>query len=135
MTISGLKSSLAIKMEDLVVYEKSTCTKCRAAEHLLDASGKPYRRVRYHEEPLSVEKLRDLARKLQMRPVDLLRTDEPLYKELGLKGKDISDEEVLTLLSQHPDLLQRPILECGERAVLGRPTQRITAFLQEVSGQ
>lgn len=62
-------------------------------------------------------------------PRELLRTGEAVYKELGLGGREVSGDELIRLMVEHPDLIQRPIVERGERAVLGRPTERIKELL------
>ena len=62
-------------------------------------------------------------------PRELLRTGEPVYKELNLGGRELSDDEIIRLMAEHPDLIQRPIVERGARAVLGRPTERIKELL------
>jgi arsenate reductase (glutaredoxin) len=64
-----------------------------------------------------------------IRPRELLRTGEPVYKELGLGRRELSDDEIIRLMAEHPDLIQRPIVERGERAVLGRPTENIRQLL------
>ena len=70
-------------------------------------------------------------------PRALLRTKEPIYKELGLDKPDVTDEELLDALAEHPSLVQRPIVERGNRAVLGRPVDRVgpdvNAALMELS--
>jgi arsenate reductase len=118
-------------MPELIIYEKPTCSTCRVAVSMLDASGKPFKRVRYYDDPLSAQKLQELLGKLEMRPIDIVRTKEPLYKELGVA--DMSDEEIIAALTEHPDLLQRPIVEYGDRAVLGRPPEKVEAFVKEVT--
>ncbi len=62
-------------------------------------------------------------------PRELLRTGEAVYKELGLGRRELSDDELIRLMAEHPDLIQRPIVERGRRAVLGRPTERIKDLL------
>lgn len=74
-------------------------------------------------------KLRELIRKMGIRPRELLRTGEPVYKELDLGKRELSDDEIVRLMAEHPDLIQRPIVERGDRAVLGRPTERIKELL------
>lgn len=116
-------------MPELVIYEKSTCSKCRAAGHLLDASGKPYRRVRYHEKPLSPKKLMELIGKSGLPPASFVRAKEAAWKALGKDASALSVREIAELLAAHPDLIERPILECGNRATLGRPLERAAAFI------
>ncbi len=98
-------------------------------DKLLRESGIPYEKVNYYVEPLSKKKLTELVRKLKMKPRDLLRKTEPVYKELGLASGDFSDSELIALMVEHPDLLQRPIVERGDRAVLGRPTENVKELL------
>lgn len=85
--------------------------------------------MNYVTAPLGEEKLRELIRKMGIAPRELLRTAEPVYKELNLGNRELSDDEIIRLMAEHPDLIQRPIVERGPRAVLGRPTERIKELL------
>jgi arsenate reductase (glutaredoxin) len=78
---------------------------------------------------LSKKKLTELVRKLKLKPRELLRKSEPVYKELGLANGEFSDNELIELMVEHPDLLQRPIVERGDRAVLGRPVENVKELL------
>lgn len=98
-------------------------------DKLLRESGVPFDKVNYYLEPLSKKKLTELVRKMNLKPRELLRKSEPIYKELGLAGDSFSDSELIALMVEHPDLLQRPIVERGHRAVLGRPTENVKALL------
>jgi arsenate reductase len=62
-------------------------------------------------------------------PRELLRTGEAVYKELGLGGRELTNDEIIRLMAEHPALVQRPIVERGDRAVLGRPTEKIKELL------
>lgn len=96
---------------------------------LLRESGIEFEKVNYYIEPLSEKKLRELISKMGIRPRELLRTNESIYRELELGKKDLSDDELISLMTQHPDLIQRPIVERGQRAVLGRPTENVKSLL------
>jgi arsenate reductase len=98
-------------------------------DKLLRASGVPFEKVNYYSEPLSKKKLTELVRKMNLKPRELLRKSEPIYKELGLAEDKFSDSELIALMIEHPDLLQRPIVERGDRAVLGRPTENVKEVL------
>ena len=98
-------------------------------DKLLRESGIPYDKVNYYIEPLSRKKLTELLRKMNMKPRDLLRKGEAPYKELGLAEDKFSDSELIALMIEHPDLIQRPIVERGDRAVLGRPTENVKELL------
>ena len=60
---------------------------------------------------------------------DLLRTKEPVYKTLKIAGRDLTDDQVVDLMVTHPDLIQRPIVEKGNRAILARPAERLKEIL------
>jgi arsenate reductase (glutaredoxin) len=98
-------------------------------DKLLRESGIPFEKVNYYIEPLTKKKLTELIRKMNVKPRDLLRKGEPIYKKLGLATKELSDNELIGLMVEHPDLLQRPIVERGDRAVLGRPTENVKELL------
>ena len=98
-------------------------------DKLLRESGVPFEKVNYYVAPLSKKKLTELVRKLNVKPRELLRKSEPVYKELGLAERELSDSELIALMVEHPDLLQRPIVERGDRAVLGRPTENVKELL------
>ncbi|MGZ8844482.1 MAG: arsenate reductase family protein [Pyrinomonadaceae bacterium] len=115
--------------DQITVYEKPTCTKCREMNKFLAEQGIDFTKINYYIEPLSEKKLRDLIKKMGIKPRDLLRSSEAVYRELGLGKKDFSDDEIIALMAKHPDLIQRPIIERGDRAVLGRPTENVKALL------
>ena len=70
-----------------------------------------------------------MIKKMGIKPRDLLRTGEAIYRELQIGKKDVSDDEIISLMVEHPDLIQRPIVERGGRAVLGRPVENVKALL------
>jgi arsenate reductase len=98
-------------------------------DRLLRESGVPFEKVNYYTEPLSKKKLSELIRKMKIKPRDLLRTSESIYRELELGKKDLSDDQLIAVMVEHPDLIQRPIVERGDRAVLGRPTENVKELL------
>ena len=115
--------------DTITVYEKPTCTKCREMDRFLRESGVDFSKVNYYLEPLSKKKLKELIGKMKITPRDLLRKSEPIYRELGLGKGEFSDDEIVSLMAEHPDLIQRPIVERGDRAVLGRPTENVQELL------
>ena len=111
--------------DQITVYEKPTCTKCREMDRFLRESGVDFNKVNYYLEPLNEKRLRELIKKMGIAPRELLRTSESIYRELEIGKKDLSDDEIIALMVEHPDLMQRPIVERGDRAVLGRPTENV----------
>ncbi len=113
------------------IYQKPTCSTCREADRILRESGVEYDKVNYIIEPPGEEKLRQLIAKMGIAPRDLLRTKEAVYRELNPDKRDLADDEIIALMVEHPELMQRPIIERGERAVLGRPVEKIREFLEQ----
>jgi arsenate reductase (glutaredoxin) len=116
-------------MSDVTIYQKPTCSTCRHAIQLLKESGKPFTAVNYYEEPFTKARLKALLKKANLSPKDVLRTKEDIYKDLGLAKKALSPDELIDLMIKHPDLIQRPIVEKGEKALLARPAEMVKSFL------
>lgn len=127
--MKGAFARLALTVAELTVYEKPTCTTCRNLHALLTERGIDFESVEYHVTGLSEQELRELLRKLGTGPREVLRTREPLVKELGLDREEVSDEELIARMVEHPVLVQRPIVVRGERAVLARPVERVLELL------
>jgi arsenate reductase (glutaredoxin) len=98
-------------------------------DKLLRESGVDFEKVNYYNQPLTKKKLTELIRKMKIKPRELLRSSEPIYRELGLGKDEFADDEIISLMIKHPDLIQRPIVERGNRAVLGRPTENVKELL------
>jgi arsenate reductase len=120
-----------VAMAELTIYEKHTCTTCKNLAELLREHGIDYDAVDYHVHPLTASELRELVRKAGVPAQDLFRTREPVYAELGLGDRDVSDDEAIALMAEHPQLLQRPVVVRGDRAVLARPIERALELLAD----
>ena len=116
-------------MPRIVVYQKPTCTTCRQVHKALQESGVDFDAVDYFTDPIAKTKLKELLRKMDMPARALLRTKEETYKKLRLAERDLSDDEIVDLMVRHPELLQRPIVEKGSRAILARPAERLKEIL------
>ena len=116
-------------MADITIYHKPTCTTCRQAVQMLKDNGKPFRAINYYEQSFTKAQLKSLLKKACLSPKDVLRTKEDIYQALGLAKKQLSDDELLDLMVKHPDLIQRPIVEKGDQAVLARPADSIKKLL------
>ncbi len=86
--------------------------------------------MNYYIDPLSEKKLEELIRKTGLRPIDVVRKKETEFKELGLND-ETPDIELIRAMFEHPNLLQRPIVEVGDKAVLARPAERAFELLQK----
>jgi arsenate reductase len=113
--------------EKILIYQKPTCSKCRATLSLLEESGQEFEAIDYYRERLTMDALRGLLEKLEMSARDILRKDEPSARAL----EGASDDEILAAMVEHPDLIQRPIAIRGNKAKLCRPPENVRALLGE----
>lgn len=116
-------------MADITVYEKRTCSTCRTLFDLLTERGIDFERVEYHVEGIDEQRIRELLAKAGISAREALREREALVAQLGVARDDISDDKLIPLMAEHPQLLQRPIVERGDRAVLARPIERVLVLL------
>ena len=96
---------------------------------MLKDRGVDFEAVNYYVDPIPKPKLKELLRKMGLKPRELLRTKESVYKELKLGERELSDDQLIDLMVEHPDLIQRPIVEKGARAILARPAERLREIL------
>lgn len=111
----------------ITVYERRTCTTCRKLAELLEQRGVDFERVEYHLEGLAEHELRELLAKAGLRPREALRMREEGARELAEDG---DDEAIFAAMLARPELLQRPFVVNGDRAVLARPVERALEVLQ-----
>ncbi len=116
-------------MEKITVYQKPTCTTCRQVYAALKESAVDFDAVNYYVDPISKSKLKELLKKMKISAEELLRKKEDIYKTLKLADKKLSDDELIDLMAKHPDLIQRPIVEKGNKAILARPAERLKEIL------
>ena len=96
---------------------------------ILDNSGQEYEIVDYINTPPTVEELKSLAKKMGVSAKDFIRRNESIFKELDLKPFLDNDAILYKHMSENPKLIERPIIVKGERAVLGRPPEKVRGFL------
>lgn len=116
-------------MTDLTLYHNPRCSKSRGALELLEGRGLAPTVVRYLETPLDAETLKTLLDKLGIAARQLLRTGEDEYKALDLANPALSDAQLVEAMVQHPKLIERPILVVGDKAVIGRPPEKVLEIL------
>jgi len=115
-------------MSEVQIWHNPRCSKSREAMKLLQEKGVEAEVVKYLEVEPDEEMIKDLLKKLGIPAKELLRTGEDIYKELKLAN--VEDEGVLIrAMSRFPKLIERPIVIKGDKAVIGRPPEKITAFL------
>ena len=113
----------------ITIYQKPTCTTCRIVKKELEDSNADFENINYYEKAFTKTALKDLLKKLNMLPAELLRKKEQIYRDLKLSSREVSDEELIGLMVQHPDLIERPIVVKGNKAVLARPAEKVRELL------
>ncbi|MEE1867029.1 MULTISPECIES: arsenate reductase (glutaredoxin) [Pseudomonas] len=116
-------------MTDLTLYHNPRCSKSRAALELLEARGLAPTVVRYLETPPDAATLTTLLGKLDIDARQLLRSGEDEYKMLNLADPALSDAQLIDAMVKHPKLIERPILVAGDKAVIGRPPEKVLEIL------
>lgn len=116
-------------MTDLTLYHNPRCSKSRGALELLEARGLTPTVVRYLETPLDAAQLKALLAKLDLTARQLLRTGEEEYKTLNLADASLSEAQLIAAIAAHPKLMERPILETADKAIIGRPPENVLEIL------
>ena len=118
-------------MSDVTILHNQRCSTSRAAMDRIAEAGVEADVVDYLRHPLDAAALGDLLDKLEDAPSDLVRRDAH-FEQLGLRDADVQTrDQVIAVLMAHPRLLQRPVLVKGDRAIIGRPKERVSAFLAD----
>lgn len=113
----------------LQVYFKPNCSTCRTALQLIKENTKEQiQTIEYLVQTPTVNELKEIVKMIGIKPEELVRKKEPLYKE-NYEGKKITGAQWLKILQQNPILIERPILVLGDKAIIGRPTEKIVEFL------
>ncbi|MDP4281916.1 MAG: ArsC/Spx/MgsR family protein [Bacteroidota bacterium] len=113
----------------LKIYHNPLCRKSRTGLQYLQLKGVPFEIVEYMKKPLTEAELKKLLVKLNMKPAEVVRTQEDYYKK-NLKGGSFLDHEWIKILSENPRLLRRPIVEGQYSAVIGDPVENIDKLIQ-----
>lgn len=111
-------------MSDILVYHNTLCSKSNGAVALLEEKGIPYDLRLYLDEPLNAGELKALLQKLNIEASALLRSKELLYEEL-YAGKTMSEDDCIEAMVRHPELIERPIVVKGNKAIIARPPEKI----------
>ena len=116
-------------MKKITVYEKPTCTTCRKVSKYLEEQGFEFEKINYYIKPFSKSLLKDLLKKMNMKPSELLRKKEKIYKVLNVK--EMKENEILDTMLKHNDLIQRPIVEYAEKAIIARHPEIIIIIFEK----
>lgn len=115
--------------KEITIYHNPRCSKSRAALELLRQQGLEPHIVEYLKTPPSIAELTKLLDLLEMEPRDLMRKKEEVYRQEGLAAADLTRQDLIQALHDHPRLIERPIVVANGKAALGRPTEKILDIL------
>ena len=110
------------------IYHNTRCSTSRQGLEFVKDSGKDFEVIEYMKNPLKKEELKKIIQKLKISPVDLIRKKESIWKE-HYEGKDLSDDKLIDLMVEFPNLMERPIVVNGNKAIIGRPPALIKDIL------
>lgn len=113
----------------VTIYHNPRCSKSRQTLALLEEKGVPHKVVEYLKDAPSVAELKRILKKLGLEARDIVRKGEARYEELGLKDRDVADDELLALMVKNPILIERPIVVSGDKAAIGRPPESVLKIL------
>ena len=116
-------------MVKIIVYHKPTCSTSRKAVKALKEKELDFEIVKYYETPFTKALLNDLLKKMKMKPSELMRKKDKIYKELDIKNKNYTEAQILNLMLKYPDLIERPIVRKGAKVILARPPERINDLI------
>ncbi|MCF1191618.1 arsenate reductase (glutaredoxin) [Mangrovimonas sp. AS39] len=110
------------------IYHNPRCSKSRQGLAILENSGKEFEVIKYLEDIPSEKEFKEVLKKLGISPIELVRKNEAIWKS-DFKGKDLSDDELIQIMLEHPKLIERPIVVNNNKAVIGRPPEKIESII------
>jgi arsenate reductase len=114
----------------MIIFYNPDCSKCNEALGLLESNQCEVTIRNYLENPPTVTELKELLEKLHCRVFDLVRKSEPLFTE-KFSGLELTEEQWIQVLSEHPILIERPIVVDGEKALIGRPPVKVLELIPQ----
>ncbi|PIE99650.1 MAG: arsenate reductase (glutaredoxin) [Polaribacter sp.] len=106
------------------IYHNPRCSKSRQGVQFLEEQNQDFEVVKYLNDIPTKAELIEIIGKLGVKPIDLVRVKEQIWKD-NFKGKDLSDTEIVQAMIENPRLIERPIIINGNKAIIGRPTEKI----------
>ena len=116
-------------MSTYKIFHNPRCSKSRQTLRILQDNNCEIETINYLEKDLDVSLIKDILKKLSLKPRDILRTSEQDYKDNNLKEDDLSDDDLIDCMIKYPRLIERPIVIKGHRAILGRPPENVLGLL------
>lgn len=110
------------------IYHNPRCSKSRETLALLEEKKEDITIIKYLDTPIGEQKLSEIISLLGIAPIDLVRKNEAIWKE-NFKNKNLTEDELIKVMSENPKLIERPIVIKGDKAIIGRPPQKVIDIL------
>lgn len=110
------------------IYHNNRCRKSREGLSILENSNQEFEVINYLDSPPTKKELKEILSMLGFTPIQLVRKNEAIWKE-NYKNKELSEDEIINAMLDHPKLIERPIVVSGSKAVIGRPPENIKSLL------
>ena len=110
------------------IYHNPRCSKSRKTLSLIKEKNQKIKIIEYLKDNLTISELQHIIKKLDMRPIDLVRKNEKIWKE-NLKKKKMSQQEIIKLMIKNPKIIERPIVVNGDQAIIGRPPENVLKII------
>lgn len=112
----------------ITIYHNPRCTKSREGLCEIELLNRPFKIRKYLDEPFTQEELLDVLKKLNIKPIELVRTKESIWIE-KFKGKELNDALIIEAMLENPKLVERPIVVNGDKAIIARPKEKINEII------
>tara|TARA_B100001029_G_C14968949_1_gene399002 strand:- start:22 stop:372 length:351 start_codon:yes stop_codon:yes gene_type:complete len=116
-------------MSDFIIYHNPRCSKSRQTLEILNEQNVDTKIVLYLETPPSAEEVKSILQKLGLSSRDIIRKGEEEYKLLNIKDQSLTENELITFMSENPKLIERPIVVKDDKAIIGRPPENVLSLL------
>ena len=116
-------------MSDFIIYHNPRCSKSRQTLEILNEQNVDTKIVLYLETPPSAEEVKSILQKLGLSSRDIIRKGEDEYKLLNIKDQSLTENELITFMSENPKLIERPIVVKDDKAIIGRPPENVLSLL------
>lgn len=111
----------------ITIYHNNRCSKSRKTLTLIQSQTSKIKIIEYTKQPIKIEDLKSIIKKLNIKPIQLIRKNEMIWKKL-YKRKQMKDKEIIATMIKHPNLIERPIIINNNKAIIGRPPENVLSL-------
>ena len=112
---------------NIKIYHNPRCSKSRQTLTLLEEESTDFKIIEYLKDLLSIDEIKEIVEKLAIKPIDLVRKNEQIWKD-NYKGKEMTDVEIIKAMERNPKLIERPIVINEKHGIIGRPPEKVLSL-------